>query len=166
MIVIQKVETDEQISRAERLAGQIWRQHYTPIIGPAQVDYMLERFQCADAIRAQLTEGHEYFLAIQKGRDVGYIAFLIESNKRALFLSKIYTRRSARGHGAGREMLALAERRARESDAKKIWLTVNKHNTNSIAWYTRMGFVVTDTLLTDIGGGFVMDDYLMEKPLH
>lgn len=166
MVIIHKVETPEQIAEVAQLAREIWREHYTPIIGLAQVDYMLDRLQSESAIAQQISEGFEYFLAAQNGKNVGYTAIFNEPDKRALFLSKIYTRRSARGHGAGRELLATVARRARECAAGKIWLTVNKHNTKSIAWYTRMGFTITNSIVTDIGDGFVMDDYRMEKAIE
>ncbi len=46
---------------------------------------------------------------------------------------------------------------------KMIWLQVNKNNVHSIAWYLRMGFRNVRSAVQDIGGGFVMDDFRMEK---
>jgi len=46
-----------------------------------------------------------------------------------------------------------------------MWLTVNKNNSHSIAWYSRMGFTNAGPILQDIGGGFVMDDFRMEKSI-
>jgi len=48
---------------------------------------------------------------------------------------------------------------------EKVSLTVNKYNHNSIKAYERIGFINKEELVQDIGGGFVMDDYLMEKPI-
>jgi len=42
------------------LAREIWTDHYVPIIGQAQVDYMLDTFQREEAIAAQLAGGYEY----------------------------------------------------------------------------------------------------------
>jgi hypothetical protein len=42
-------------------------------------------------------------------------------------------------------------------------LTVNKYNTSSIKAYLALGFSVTDAVVTDIGEGYSMDDYVMEK---
>ena len=83
----------------------------------------------------------------------------------ALFLSKLYVRASFRGKGLARAMLKAAEKAARESGVARIRLTCNKYNTASLAAYERMGFVRTADVVTDIGGGFVMDDYVMEKQL-
>ena len=42
-------------------------------------------------------------------------------------------------------------------------LTVNKHNRNAIAAYGKYGFRVAESVVKDIGSGFVMDDYVMNK---
>lgn len=68
-----------------------------------------------------------------------------------------------RGTGVGRALVEFAEKRAVEVGAAELWLTVNKHNAGSIAFYEKMGFRKTAALVTDIGGGFVMDDWRMMK---
>ena len=45
----------------------------------------------------------------------------------------------------------------------KIWLTVNKYNTAAIKAYKKMGFINIAAITQDIGNGFIMDDYKMEK---
>ena len=47
----------------------------------------------------------------------------------------------------------------------RVWLQVNKRNTSAIAFYTAAGFAVFREAMFDIGSGFVMDDYLMAKPI-
>jgi ribosomal protein S18 acetylase RimI-like enzyme len=76
-------------------------------------------------------------------------------------LSKIYVLHDKQGLGLGREAVAFAARRCRELGRRVLWLTVNKRNARSIAFYERMGFVTESSVITDIGGGFVMDDYVM-----
>lgn len=46
-----------------------------------------------------------------------------------------------------------------------LWLTVNKDNAGAIAWYTRKGFKNAGAIVQDIGAGYVMDDYRMEKSI-
>jgi len=48
----------------------------------------------------------------------------------------------------------------------RIQLTVNKGNSGSISVYEHWGFVTVDSVVTDIGCGFVMDDYVMELVLN
>jgi hypothetical protein len=46
-----------------------------------------------------------------------------------------------------------------------LLLAVNKRNARPIAAYQRNGFAVIQSVMTDFGGGFVMDDFIMAKEL-
>jgi len=143
------------------LANLIWTEHYTPIIGEQQVAYMLEKFQSASAIEDQVEKGIMYYLLLYQDTHVGYFSF--SKNEESLFLSKLYVLNSARGNGIGRAALSFIEAQAKELDLKKIKLTVNKFNTNSIKMYEKMGFVNIEAIVQNIGNGYVMDDYVLEK---
>ena len=163
MAAIITVRSREQILDVVDLAHTIWTDHYVPIIGPEQVGYMLARFQSEDAIASQLFEGYEYFILSHGGKPAGYIAIVPDTDAGMLMISKFYVLETERGRGFGRLMLEHAERVCREREIHALWLTVNRNNTSSIAWYQRMGFRNTGSTIQDIGGGFVMDDYRMEK---
>ncbi|MFZ4655287.1 MAG: GNAT family N-acetyltransferase [Methylococcaceae bacterium] len=160
-----RVHTQERVSDVVNLAREIWRDHYVPIIGQEQVDYMLGEFQSEKAIAAQLADGYEYYIVTHVGKSVGYLAIVQNADEEALMISKIYVTKSGRGQGFGRKMLSFAEDVCRERKLRTLWLTVNKHNILSIAWYIRMGFKNIGPTVQDIGAGFVMDDYRMEKPI-
>jgi len=165
MIEFARIHTQEQISNVVRLAREIWTDHYTAIIGREQVDYMLDKFQSERGIAAQLADGYEYYTVLHEGENVGYIAIVPDDNARTIMISKIYVRRSRRGHGFGRAMLEFAEDLCRKRHMTSLCLTVNKNNTQAIAWYMRMGFKNVGSVVQDIGTGFVMDDYRMEKSM-
>jgi len=162
-ILFVPVSTEQQAEMVETLAREIWTGHYTPIIGSEQVEYMLERFQSEEAILQQIALGVLYFLITADEELVGYIALHPRSD--ALFLSKIYVRSDQRGRGYGKRAVQFAETLAHARRLKKIILTVNKNNIDSIKAYERMGFKNTGSLTQDIGNGFVMDDYKMEKTI-
>jgi len=46
-----------------------------------------------------------------------------------------------------------------------VILAVNKRNTAAINSYRKYGFAVREAIVDDIGHGFVMDDFIMEKML-
>lgn len=148
----------------EGLAKTVWTQHYTPIIGERQVAYMLKKFQSASAIEDQVEKGIFYYLLLFKDRPVGYFSFSKKGD--FLFLSKLYVLNAARGKGVGKAALSFLESHARELGLKKIKLTVNKDNTHSIRAYEKMGFFNLEGIVQDIGHGYVMDDYVMEKILR
>ena len=153
-----------QIAAVARLAHEVWNEHYVPIIGQAQVDYMVEKFQSVAAMESQIDAGIEYFQIRQSGRNVGYAAIRHDPDAARVFVSKLYVLASHRRSGVGRRCLELIERSARERGATHLWLTVNKGNP-SVRAYERLGFAIVDAMVVDIGGGYVMDDYKMEKAL-
>jgi len=158
-----KVLSKEDMFVVESLAAGIWREHYTPMIGAAQVDYMIKKFQSREAISHQIEkEGYRYYLIKNCDGDwVGYVGLILRDDE--IFLSKLYVDSKERGRGYGRGAMEFIEKIARESGLSRITLTVNKGNKNSIGAYKKFGFVVAEDIVTDIGEGFVMDDYRMEK---
>lgn len=46
-----------------------------------------------------------------------------------------------------------------------MYLTVNKRNELAQRAYIGNGFRITEAMVNDIGSGFVMDDYIMQKDL-
>lgn len=160
-----EVITPQHIRTVARLAREIWNEHYIPIIGKAQTEYMVEKFQSAAVIKHQIEmEDYLYFLIEPEKTPEGYLS--VQSRKEDLFLSKIYLRRIQRGLGFGRRAAGFVEELAKDLGKPAITLTVNKHNSDSIAAYSRWGFRIIDEVVTDIGSGFVMDDYVMQKPVE
>jgi ribosomal protein S18 acetylase RimI-like enzyme len=157
-----RVSDAAQIGQIAMLAQQIWHEHYTPIIGVDQVRYMLERFQSGKAIATQIShQGYDYYLIRAGEEGCGYLA--VRPEERALFLSKIYLTTQVRGRGWGRAALGFVEGLARDRGLDRISLTVNKNNNGSIAFYRASGFSVTGSVVQDIGAGYVMDDYCLER---
>ena len=147
------------------LAGGIWREHYIPILGRAQVDYMLDKFQSPEAICDQIRGGHLYFLIRSGNMDIGYFCVHSGEMPGEFCLSKLYIKKQARGKKAGKHAQEYIEGLARGRGFGKIVLFVNKQNTGAIRIYQKMGYRITDPVVRDIGNGFVMDDYRMEKVL-
>jgi len=159
VLQIREANNAEDYGLIARLADTIWREHYIPIIGEGQVTYMLERFQSAGAIEQQAASGMRYYLLEHQGQSAGYCAY--EKRGEELFLSKIYVLQSLRGLGLGKAAMQFVVDRARQENCRRITLTVNKFNAGSIAAYLRMGFRQGPPVQQDIGGGYIMDDYLM-----
>jgi RimJ/RimL family protein N-acetyltransferase len=156
-----QVSREGQAEVVEALAKEIWTEHYTSIIGRGQVDYMLGKFQTKKAIWEQIKDGENYFLIETGGKFIGYIAVRPEGHE--LFVSKIYVSSSNRRRGFGKKAVQFIECVARGKGLTRISLTVNKNNTGSIKAYENLGFTNTGPAVRDIGGGFVMDDYRMER---
>jgi len=160
--MIETVSTPALIRSTAKLASQIWNDHYVPIIGQEQVTYMLNKFQSEQAIAAQIKEGYHYYLALENDRPLGYAAVIGKDKK--LMLSKLYVSARARGLGLGTALLTHCKTLAIQQVCEAIWLTVNRFNSNSIAWYQNKGFKIVEEKKFDIGNGYVMDDYILEIP--
>jgi GNAT superfamily N-acetyltransferase len=80
-------------------------------------------------------------------------------------LDKLYVLPARHGRGVGRALIARVEEAARADGSRTLILNVNKGNARAIAAYLACGFATRESVVVDIGGGFVMDDYVMAKAL-
>lgn len=159
-VTIRPAKTDTDIQNIAILANEIWHQHFIPIIGLEQVEYMVDKFQSYPAITNQVqNDGYEYFQILVDDKLAGYTGVHAENG--ALFLSKLYIHESFRGQLLATKALNFLVELCKERKLEKIWLTCNKYNSNTLAIYDHLGFKVTDEQVADIGNGFVMDDYIL-----
>lgn len=152
-----------EIEALSALATAIVREHYDPIIGPEQNDYMLEKFQSPAALRAQMAAGYRYFRVDVAGRAAGFLAFYPREGK--MYLSKLYLTKEWRGQGIGRAMVDFVAAAARREGLAAVFLNVNRDNAASIAFYRRLGFHKSREEKNPIGNGFFMDDLVLELAL-
>ncbi|MBR5425582.1 MAG: HAD-IA family hydrolase [Clostridiales bacterium] len=146
------------------LAQIIWNEWFPKIISQEQVNYMVEKFQSMPAIdKAIEEEGYQYFLEVLGDTPIGYMG--VKEQEDALLLSKLYLMKPFRGQRRSNVFFEKAEEIAREKGKDKVRLYVNRYNYNSIRVYLRRGFRIVKEEKTDIGGGFICDDYVMEKEI-
>jgi len=153
------------IKELANLANTIWHEYWTCILSDAQIDYMVDKFQSESAILEQIkNDNYTYFYIVFNDEKTGYIG--MSKKEDCLFLSKLYIKQQFRHNGIGRNSFEFIKEYAKKNKYDKIQLTVNKHNENTIKAYLKWGFKITDSVVTDIGNGFVMDDYIMEYQLE
>jgi len=155
------VVTESEIPVLRQLAHRIWHAHYPIIISPAQIDYMLERMFATEVLREDLAKGVQWEFAWHEERRAGFLSCVPEPEARRIKLSKLYLLPELHGRGLGQEMLDRVKAHARKIEARQIHLTVNKRNERAIRAYQKAGFQITGETVADIGGGYVMDDFLM-----
>jgi len=164
--------TEPEFPALRELAETIWRQHYAGIISAAQIDYMLGGRFSDEALRKHVQAADRWLeLLWVSGQPVGYCGYERsgtagnEASLAAMKLAQLYVLESHRGTGLGRFMLGHVERRSLELGRRSLWLQVNKRNTGAIGFYRSAGFEVVREAVFEIGGGYVMDDYVMSKTL-
>ena len=144
------------------LAQRIWRAHYPGIISTEQIEFMLASIYAPERITAEMTEGAViYFVAEQDGTSVGFAAVGPTSDEPTAKLHKLYVLPEHQGRGIGRALMKTVLARASAMGRKDLILAVNKRNEKAIAAYTKWGFQQRGPVMVDIGGGFVMDDYIL-----
>ena len=152
------------IQRLSVFATEIVREHFDPIIGKAQNDYMLARSQSETGIRTQIEGGARYYIATDAtGQWLGFTAFYPRGNE--MYLSKFYVHKIQRGKGVAGSMLQRILQEAKAENLSAIVLNVNRNNDLAIGVYEHMGFVRTREEQIDIGQGFIMDDFVYEYRL-
>lgn len=143
------------------LALEIWNVHYVPIIGQSQVDYMLLTLYSESALTKQMDEGQNYTLIYSKDVPIGY--FSISKKGEVSFLHKFYIDSRQQSQGVGTEVMN--EIIDQSKGAKSIELTVNRQNFKTINFYFKNGFKIKSVEDFDIGNGYFMNDFVMEKKL-
>lgn len=143
------------------LALEIWNQHYVPIIGQSQVDYMLATLYSKDALTGQMKSGQNFTLILLNEIPIGY--FSLSRKDSVSFLHKFYINRKSQNSGIGSEVMK--EIIERSNGASSIELTVNRKNFKTINFYFKNGFRIKSVEDFDIRNGFFMNDFIMEKIL-
>ena len=156
-----KVTEEEQIEKIAEIAAPIWHETYDCINGVASTDYMIEKFQSVPAIHRQMeSEGYVYYMMLDDGVPAGFIGLVPHKEGKMFYVSAAH-----RSRGLPRAAFDFIETLCQAEKLPAIYLTVNKKNFHAIEVYKYFGFHQTDAVVTDIGSGFVMNDYIMQKDL-
>ncbi len=159
--------TEADFETVASLAATIWHSHYTKIIGMAQVNYMLARRYTPENLRNYVNSTKQWFELLRvDSKPVGYCSYSLTKNPGEMKLEQLYLLEAFRKKGLGGIMLRHIEAEARKRNIRILVLQVNKRNEDSIAIYRRAGFRVRMEAVFDIGNGYIMDDYVMEKMVH
>ena len=160
------VTSSEDIKALAEMAHEIWHEYWPCLLSVEQIDYMVEQFQTASAITTDIeNNAYEYWFLEEDGRIVGYTGGRVEGETNRFFISKIYLYDTERGKGYASQVIAFYEALCKDRNLCAMYLTVNKENDLGIRAYRAKGFKTIEAKVTDIGQGFVMDDFIMEKPI-
>lgn len=151
------------IALIRQLAWDIWPVTYEPILGEQQVTYMLNLLYNEQTIREQMENHIEYIIVHDGPKAVGFAAFGVEEPG-VYKLHKIYVLPSQQGKGTGRYIINELAAAMKKKGARALRLNVNRYNKARI-FYEKMGFSVIREEDIDIGKGYFMNDYVMEKSL-
>jgi ribosomal protein S18 acetylase RimI-like enzyme len=158
-----KIATSENIPLIRELTFKIWPQTYAAILSQEQIDYMLDMMYSESSLQKQMNEGSQFIIVYDNEEPVGFAAYL--SKELSIFkLDKIYILPSQQGKGTGKFVIDYIINDIKQKKAKSLQLQVNRYN-KARSFYEKLGFVVIDEKDFDIGNGYFMNDYVMEKKI-
>jgi diamine N-acetyltransferase len=155
--------TAEHLPEIAVLAGMVWRAHYPGIISHEQIDYMLARMCAVEVMHRELSNGTAYDRLLVNEELRGFASYAPTRTVGEFKLHQLYIHPDAQRQGLGGLLLARVQNVARERGFEVLVLAVNKRNTNAITAYRKHGFTIRESVVVDIGDGFVMDDFVMVK---
>lgn len=155
---------EKDIPLIRSLAQQIWPRTYAALISKKQIDYMMEMMYSEGALRKLLQNNNQFIIAYNSGIPVGFACFS-EIEPAVYKLHKIYVLFSQQGKGTGKFMIEQVINDIKPKGAVALRLNVNRDNPAK-QFYEKMGFTVIASEDIDIGNGFFMNDYVMEKRLN
>lgn len=163
MISIKKNE-DTTFAAIRAIAEEVWPIAYGPILPDGQIDYMLDMMYSVPAMQHQTHElGHHFIVAFEDAIPLGFASFEFHYKQTAKTkINKLYVLSSTQGKGIGRRLVDYISQQAIENQQEGLILNVNKNN-KAQDFYTHLGFGISYEEVIDIGQGFIMDDYVMEK---
>lgn len=153
---------DEKVKKMSEMATFIVQEHFDPIIGRKQNDYMIAKFQTVEAIQSQLRNGYYYYFVLVDGKCIGFMAFYPRGS--VMYLSKFYLYKEERRKHYSRLMLDFVIQQTKKHGLTGIELNVNRNN-DAVFAYEKLGFHIIREEKNDIGSGYYMDDYVFFLPV-
>ena len=152
------------VEAVRALARVVWQATYPALISQPQIDFMLADRYAAERIHVQLDDPRHAWWVAQHDQKLAGFAHATHDGADCK-LDKLYVHPDNQRQGIGSALLATVQNWARAQHARRLWLQVNRGNTQAIAAYQKLGFRIIESRVFDIGHGFVMDDHVMERIL-
>jgi ribosomal protein S18 acetylase RimI-like enzyme len=147
-----------------------------PSVTPENIAAFIAEHLSEDRFRDYIADPDRVVLAAREDeRIVGYVMLIRgvpddEDVQRAvphgpaIELSKMYVLPDSHGAGVSAALMSAALSRAKELDAKCVWLGVNQNNQRAQRFYTKHGFSINGTKTFRLGAG-IENDYVMVRPV-
>lgn len=153
------------ISSISSLAKEVWPFAYGEILSAKQLQYMLNAFYSANSLQEQMQKGHLFYGFKENDNLIAFIA--VELNFPVINTTKIhklYVLPNQQGKQLGKKLIDFVSQLVLQKEQKKLILNVNRYN-SAKEFYTKLGFIITKEEDIEIGQGYLMEDFVMEKIL-
>ena len=165
MIAISKA-TKNDIKTIQNIVYITWPITYGEILSEEQLKYMLDLFYSEEALTDQFDKREQlFYLITEEDSTLGFIGIEHNyQNQNTTKIHKIYILPETQGKGIGKLTIETIGKLALENNAASVLLNVNRFN-KALNFYEKVGFKVVDEVNIEIGNGYLMEDYVMEKNL-
>ena len=157
-----------QIDLVRRMAAEAFPATYRTILSPGQIDYMMEWMYSAATLRREMEGPFAWFVAEADGTPCGYLSIEDEGLRDGVQhfqLQKIYLLPAFQHRGLGGRLFGEALGWMRRNCPPgalgcRMELHVNRSNP-ALGFYRHMGMETVRAGDFPIGGGYLMNDYVM-----
>ncbi|ERJ57761.1 GNAT family N-acetyltransferase [Sphingobacterium paucimobilis] len=155
------------IPTIQALAEEIWPITFDKILSKDQITYMMKMMYSDSALISQMDNlGHRFLLAYENNRSVGYLSFELDYKSTSKTkIHKIYLLPETQGRGLGKRLFKEVTNIALQHGNETLSLNVNRDNT-AVGFYRQIGFEIVGEEDIAIGNGFLMEDFIMERPIQ
>ena len=149
----------------QRLLLETWLDAYGPFIPREDLVGYLNTHYSQAKVEAMFADPDVTGLVAEaEGTVVGYAKLYHARAEQRFYVHQLYILPAKQGLGLGHRLMACAEERSRELGADRIWLGVMVKNGQAVAWYKKLGFIVTETA-PFVMGSTTVDHYIGYLPL-
>ena len=163
MFRLEKDATD--FNSIQMLAEEIWPVAYSHILSQEQLRYMLDLFYHPNALKLQHTEQkHRFIIAFDDHNNAcGFASFSkMPDEENRYRLHKLYVLPKLQGRGLGNAFIQQITEEIQRDEPVYLELNVNRYNA-AISFHKKCGFSIIREEDIEIGNGYFMNDYVMEK---
>jgi len=159
--------TADDYKNIQDIAHQTWPVAYGEILAKAQLDYMLGAFYNEEALKDSVANKGHYFILAKEGEEIlGFASYEHHYNQKSQTkIHKIYILPQTQGKGIGKKLIDYVEKVAKENDSSELSLNVNRFN-KALYFYQKIGFQIVEEVDIELEHGYLMEDYVMEKPIQ
>jgi RsiW-degrading membrane proteinase PrsW (M82 family)/ribosomal protein S18 acetylase RimI-like enzyme len=145
------------------MAYKIWPVTYGGILTKDQLGYMLDLLYSEKKLGEDMEKGIQFAMLYDGVEPIGF-ASIGMTEPQVYKLHKLYVMPSYQGKGAGKFIINELINVIKRKGAATLLLNVNRNNPAK-SFYEKLGFTVIKEEDVDIGNGYFMNDYVMEKKI-
>jgi ribosomal protein S18 acetylase RimI-like enzyme len=153
------------IHTIQDIMSKVWPQTYTAIISEDQINYMIQMMYSDQSLYRQMKDGHHFIIAESDNIPVGYASFSRTENWTTYKLHKLYVDINMQRKQIGAVLLNKIVQVIKSDHGKFLQLQVNRNNLKALNFYKKHDFLIIKAIDMDIGGGYFMKDYILQKRL-